>query len=295
MEHYEILIIGGGAAGMGACLAAEEKGCKSMLLVERSEQLGGVLNQCLHHGFGLGYFHENISGLEYASRFRARMESCSCKIMLNTMVTELTEDKTALLSGQGMLKRVSFDHCIMATGSRERSIYSLPVSGTRPAGVFTAGTAQRLVNLGGYDIGDQIVILGTGDIGQIMARRLSLHGKKILMMVELNERMGGLARNQKECVAAYHIPVRLKSTISRIYGKHRIEGVDVKNLDTGEVLYLPCDTLITAVGLIPERDLCNTWSRKPEWLHYCGNCDYIHPIVDSVTMQAEEVGKKIFD
>jgi len=291
MESFDILVIGGGAAGMAAALELSRGGAR-VLLAERSEALGGVLPQCIHHGFGLGYFSRDLTGPEYAAEFIKKIENSDVEVRLGTMVLELREDKTALLSSPKGAYDVAFGRCILCTGSRERSIGSLKVGGTRPAGVFTAGTAQKMVNLGGYDIGRRIVILGSGDIGQIMARRLTLLGREIVAMVEQNSRLGGLVRNQKNCIEAYNIPVILNATVERIHGAGRVSGVTVRHLDSGETEILPCDTLITAIGLIPERELM-AGIGQPEWLQLCGNCDYIHEIVDTVSAQAERLAAEI--
>lgn len=289
MESFDYLVIGGGAAGMAAALAAGEKGAR-VLLAERSGSLGGILNQCIHHGFGLGYFGQDLSGPEYAARFIEKIESSTVEVRLGTMVLELGGDKTALLSSCEGAERVEFEKCLLCTGSRERSIGSLRLGGTRPAGVFTAGAAQKMVNLGGYDIGKRIVILGSGDIGQIMARRLKLQGKEIVAMIEQRAELGGLVRNRKSCIEAHNIPVILNATVERIHGTGRISGVTVRHADSGESEILPCDTLITAIGLIPERELLEGLG-QPEWLKCCGNCDYIHEIVDTVSSQAENLMK----
>ena len=222
------------------------------------------------------------------------MES-DVEVLLGTTVLQL-QNKRALLTGECGVGWVAFRHCVLAAGCRERSIGSLPVCGTRPAGIFTAGTAQKLTNIGKYDVGDEIVILGSGDIGQIMARRFALCGKHVIAMIEQRGELGGLARNQQECIQAYHIPVILHATVDEILGEGRLSGVMVRYLDTGRREYLACRTLITALGLIPEQELIAPLCKNgvlPPWLHVCGNCDYVHEIVDSVTVQAEALGKKL--
>lgn len=297
MERYDLLIVGGGAAGMAAALAAESAGAKRILLCERSAYLGGILPQCIHNGFGLGYFREDLTGPEYAARFIGRMAASRAELRLETTVLEITADKTALLSAPGRVERIGFDRCILACGAREKPLGALPVSGTRPAGIFTAGQAQKLVNLGHYDIGNRIVILGSGDVGQIMARRFTLLGKQVAAMVEITDHLGGLVRNQKNCIEAYNIPVILNAAVTAVHGAGRIEGVTVRHLDTGAEERIDCDTLITAVGLIPERELARPLTAAdgtlPDWLVPVGNCDFIHEIVDAVTTQAEAVGTGI--
>ena len=294
MEHYELLVIGGGAAGMAAALAAERAGAARILLAERDATLGGILTQCIHSGFGLGYFHEDLTGPEYAARFTARIAQSGVEVCLETTVLELRADKSALLCSAQGLRRIAFDRCILASGARETPLGALNVSGTRPAGIFTAGQAQKLVNLGRYDIGQNIVILGSGDVGQIMARRFTLLGKKVVAMVEISDRLGGLARNQRSCSEAYHIPVIYSAAVREVHGSGRISGVTVEHLDTGAREHIACDTLVTAVGLIPERELAQPLTAPdgalPDWLVPVGNCDFIHEIVDAVTVQAEAAG-----
>lgn len=270
---------------MAAALSAEKRGM-GVLLAERAERLGGILPQCIHSGFGLGYFGEDLTGPEYARRFAEKIAASQVELRLNTMVLRLSADRTALLSGEEGLREVSFDRCILATGCRERPVGALPIHGTRPAGIFTAGAAQKMVNLGGYDIGSRIVILGSGDIGQIMARRFTLLGKTVVAIVEKEDRLGGLPRNRRNCIEDHNIPVILDATVEKICGEGRINGVVIRYLKTGELQRLDCDTLITAVGLIPERELAADIG-EPEWLSFCGNCEHVHEIVDAATMQAE--------
>lgn len=291
MKHVDLLVVGGGAAGMAAALAAKE--AKSILLIEREEELGGVLNQCLHEGFGLRYFGRSLTGTEYAEEFRRRVENSDVTVKTGTTVLRIDPDRTALLSGTEGFERVGFSRCILSTGCRERPLGAIDAAGTRPAGILTAGTAQRLVNRGGYEVGERIVILGSGDIGQIMARHFAQLGKEVVSMVELRNELGGLARNRKNCIEAYHIPVILSATVERVHGTGRIEGVTIVHVDTGEREYLACDTLVTALGLIPERELVSALHRDgayPDWLTLCGNCEHVHEIVDSVTAQAEAAG-----
>ena len=271
---------------MAAALSSLENGYRNVLIVERKESLGGILLQCTHKGFGLGYFGEDLSGIEYAERFRLLVQRSEIQVLCNTMVLRLYPDKTALLSGKDEVKTVSFDRCVLASGCREQTLYSLEIGGTRPAGIMTAGTAQKLMNVDELEIGDEIIILGTGDVGQIMAGQLSLSGKRIVAMIEKEDHPGGLKRNQEKYLKAFRIPVILNSVITGVRGRKRIEGVDVQNLRTGEISFLKCSTLLTAVGMIPETDLLKTSFGSdaiPDWLIKVGNCKYVHDIVDSVT------------
>ena len=298
MKKIDLLIIGAGAAGMSAALAASDNSNKSILIVERHGYTGGVLMQCLHNGFGLGYFGEDLTGTEYADKYKEKLKGHNIEILLNTMVLSINSDKTALISNENGVDLISFEKCILASGCRERTVNSLPVMGSRPSGIFTAGTAQKMVNIKNLDVGENIIILGSGDIGQIMARRFTLNGKKIIAMIEINDHLGGLKRNQINCIEAFNIPVIFNSTIDEICGSERIKGVYVKHLDSGEREYIECDTLISSLGLIPERELLNNIlinGELPDWIKLCGNCDYVHDIVDSVTKQGEELGAAIFN
>ena len=295
MERCDILIVGAGAAGMAAALGASRAGAGRILLVDRNEQPGGILPQCIHSGFGLTYFHEDLRGPDYAARFAALLRETPVEMRLDTAVLELRDDRTALLSGRGALERVAFRRCILCCGARERPAGALMLAGTRPAGVFTAGQAQKLVNLGGWDVGRRIVILGSGDIGMIMARRFTLLGREVVAMIEQNAVPGGLARNRKACIEQYHIPLRLRATVTRVHGMPRVTHVTVRDLDSGAETLLACDTLVTAVGLIPERELAAPLLRgggAPDWLSFAGNCARIHEIVDSVSAEALALGKE---
>ena len=286
-------MIGGGAAGMAAAKSAAEKG-RSVLLAERETELGGVLNQCLHRGFGLSWYGEDLTGADYARRFRSELETAPVTVRTGAEVLELSEDRTALISARTGLSRVGFQHCVLAAGCRERPIGALNAAGTRPAGVFTAGTAQRLVNIGHYGVGSEVVILGSGDVGQIMARQLTQAGKRVVAMVEQNDHLGGLARNRRVCVEAFRIPVLLRTTVEAVLGDQRVCGVTLRALDTGATWDEPCDTLITAAGLVPDRALLHPFGQTPlDWLHLSGNCDFVHDIVDSVTKEALALGASL--
>ncbi len=293
--HTNILVIGGGAAGMAAAAAAAEEG-KAVLLVDERPNLGGILPQCIHKGFGHGFYGQDLTGPEYCEREIRRFRSSGASCLSRAHVSQIRPDKTTLISNPGGLYRCSFDQCVLATGCREKNLYSLEISGTRPTGIYTAGEAQEMLNLGHYDIGSRIVMLGTGDIGQIVARRLIISGKTVVAMAEIKDHIGGMKRNHKECIEAYRIPVKLRSTVTRVHGWPALKAVTLRSLDTGDEELISCDTLITALGLVPETSAAellrgeNGW---PNWLHLCGNAAYVHEIVDGVTTEALRLGKAL--
>ena len=292
MENYDVLIVGGGAAGMAAALAAAEKG-RRVLLADREPALGGVLRQCVHSGFGRHVFGEDLTGVEYGRRYAEAVAASFVTVWTGAEVLTLTPERTALISSRAGLWRVGFAACVLAAGCREKPLGALNIAGTRPAGVFTAGTAQKLMNIGHCAVGREIVILGSGDVGQIMARQFVQSGRNVVAMVEQADSLGGLARNRRDCVEAYHIPVLLRTTVEEVLGAGRVRGVVLRDLDTGARQTLSCDTLVTAVGLVPDRALLEGLPGSdplPDWLHVSGNCDYVHDIVDSVTKEALILG-----
>lgn len=295
MKHYRMLIIGAGAAGITAAVSAARAGAEGICIVEREDRVGGVLNQCVHSGFGRGYFGEDMSGTEFAARLSQLLEravdgGADIRLRTGTIVTALTEERHAFLSARGLYEEVSFDTCVLASGCRETTLQSLPVAGTRPEGIFTAGEAQRMLNIYGRDVGDDIIILGTGDIGQIMARHYIEGGKNLIAMIEQSDKAGGLERNRRNILEKYNVPILLKSTITEVFGTDRVSAVKVRRLDSVEERIMECGTLVTAMGLIPERDLLKT-GEVPPWIRLCGNCDFVHDIVDSVCIGAEKLGK----
>ena len=225
MENTELLIIGAGAAGISAACAAWDAGCRDVMLADRLPYPGGVLPQCLHEGFGLAAFGKELTGPAYAERLAERLAQTGVRFLPGREVLAVTEEKTAVLSGSGGVEEIRFERLILATGSRERSIGALPVAGTRPAGVFTAGQAQEMINLHHWQLGRRVVILGSGDLGMILARRFTLEGKQVLAVLEQDESYGGMARNYRRCIEAYHIPIRYLCTIREIHGMPRITGV----------------------------------------------------------------------
>lgn len=299
MKEYKLLVIGAGAAGITAAVTAARNGMTGICIVERDASVGGVLKQCKHSGFGMGYYGEEMTGVEYANRLsdmldKACQEGADIEARLGTMVTRITDDRRAFLSSEGQYEEVSFDRCLLATGCREMTLQSLCIAGTRPEGIYTAGEAQRMLNVDGRDVGDDIVVLGTGDIGQIMTRHYLDAGKNVIAMIEKSDEVGGLERNRREIIERYNVPVILRSTVVEVFGDKRITAVKIRNLDTNEESVISCSTLITAMGLIPERDILD-WEEKqlPDWLSLCGNCDYVHDIVDSVSFQAEKLAMSL--
>ena len=274
MEHYDILIIGGGAAGIAAAKAAA--GAK-VLLADRKPRLGGVLLQCTHRGFG-----KNKSGTEYAADLIREFPE-TVTLALNTTVLSVSEKKTALLSGREFgRKEVSFSRLILASGCRETPAGALPIAGTRPGGVYTAGQMQELMNLHSVVPRGPVVILGSGDLGLIMARQLSQAGLSVTM-VEKGRCCGGMLRNQR-CLEEYPIRLICEDTVAQIHGEKSISGCTTKK---GE--YLPCGTLLIAVGLRPERELVSHLG-DPDWLHICGNCNQVHPMVEAVVQEGTRAG-----
>jgi NADPH-dependent 2,4-dienoyl-CoA reductase/sulfur reductase-like enzyme len=315
MDSHEIVVIGGGPAGMAAAVAAKEAGVENILLIERDRELGGILQQCIHNGFGLHRFKEDLTGPEFAERYIGRMGELGVPCKLDTTVLEITSNREVLyINAREGVRTVAAGAIILAMGCRERSRGAINIPGSRPAGVFTAGTAQRLINIEGYMVGRRIMMLGTGDIGLIMARRLTLEGAKVIAVLARKPYPGGLMRNVVQCLYDYDIPLLLRHTIVEIRGKDRVTGVLVADTDENsrpipgsEELY-ECDTLILSVGLIPENELSlsagveldpNTGgpfvdeSRQTSvpGIYACGNVVHVHDLVDFVVEESELAGR----
>lgn len=311
----DLAIIGGGPAGLAAAIAAHDAGIKNILLIERDSFLGGILNQCIHSGFGLHRFNEELTGPEYAMRYINMFNERKIPYLLNTIVTDMAGDKSLTLmnKNEGLIK-IRPGAVILAMGCRERPRGAMNIAGSRPAGVYTAGTAQRLINIDGLMPGKRVVIMGSGDIGLIMARRLTLEGAKVVGVYEIMDHSGGLKRNIVQCLDDFSIPLHYSKTVSKLIGRDRLEGVEVSDVDKnfnfipGSQERIDCDCLLLSVGLIPENEL----SRKAglvmdpksrgtrvdenlmtsvEGIFSCGNVLHVHDLVDNVSKEAEKAGK----
>ena len=310
MRKVDVVIIGGGAAGMSAAINLYDSNVKNLLIIERNHKLGGILNQCIHTGFGLEYFKEDLTGPEYASKLRAQVGSKKIPYMLNSSVVNLTAEKILTVSSKlNGVEQMQARAVLIATGCRERTRENIQVAGTRPAGVFTAGQAQNLININNYKIGNKVIIQGSGDIGLIMARRLSIEGYKVVKVLERDRFLYGLIRNKVQCLDDYGIPIDFNKEIVEIKGKNRVTGVSVYDLDNKTYEDYECDTVLFAVGLIPELELAKKagvslvdnfspcvnagYETSVSGVFVCGNSLHIHDLVDSVSVEAETVSEKI--
>ena len=315
MIQKELVIVGGGPAGMAAAVAAYDAGVRDILILERDWGLGGILRQCIHNGFGLHRFKEELTGPEYAYRYELQVRERDIPFKLNTMVLDISTDKviTAINSEDGAFQ-IKARAIILAMGCRERPKGALNIAGRRPSGIFTAGTAQRFVNIDGYMPGKRVVILGSGDIGLIMARRMTLEGAKVEAVCELMPYSGGLARNIEQCLNDFNIPLMLSHTVVEIHGKERVEGVTIAKVDENRKpiaetrKYIECDTLLLSCGLIPENELTKSagisidrvtngaivdQDRQTalDGVFACGNVLHVHDLVDYVSEESEIAGR----
>ncbi len=279
---------------MAAAVGAATGGLKRILLLERLPRLGGILNQCIHLGFGLQYFKEELTGTEYAGRYRRKVYERGIEVRTSSFVHRLTpRGEVTFVNSEGEFT-VSARHLIMATGCRERTREMLTVPGTRPAGIFTAGLAQEMVNIYGVMPGKEVVVIGSGDIGLIMARRMTLEGAKVHAVLEILDHLSGLIRNKVQCLDDFGIPLYLEHELLEITGRDRVEAIRYRNNQTGEQKILPCDTVLFSVGLIPEQDLLTDAGIKPgKGIHLVGNAAFIHDYVDAVTSEAEKLGESL--
>ncbi len=313
MINCDIAVVGGGPAGMAAAVAAYDSGVKDVVIIDRDEALGGILRQCIHNGFGLHKLGTELTGPEYAAVYAEKVKERNIKVYYETTVLSVSEDKTVTAqSSEGMIK-IQAKAVILAMGCRERSRGALNTPGTRPAGIYSAGTAQKLINCEGYMVGKRVVILGSGDIGLIMARRISLEGAKVEAVCEIMPYSGGLTRNIVQCLEDYDIPLYLSTTVAEIHGRKRLEGVTIAEVDEQRRIkeetrrFIPCDTLLLSVGLIPENEItraagieiCSDTSgasvdenrmTASEGIFACGNVLHVHDLVDYVSDEAEMAG-----
>ncbi len=315
MQHVDIAIIGGGPAGMAAAISAYDAGCRNILILEREEKLGGILRQCIHAGFGLHRFGQELTGPEYAHRFALEVKKRDISLLTSATVLDITPDKCiTVTSPEKGLFRLCAKAIVLAMGCRERSRGALTIPGTRPAGIYTAGTAQKWINMEGMMPGKEIVILGSGDIGLIMARRLTLEGAKVHAVLELMPHSSGLTRNIVQCLNDFDIPLYLSHTVAEIHGKERITGITMARVDENRSIieesktFLPCDTLLLSCGLIPENELSRrmgltispltkgvtvdeTRQSAIPGVFACGNVLHVHDLVDYVSEEAEIAGR----
>ena len=312
MRHCQAVVIGGGCGGLAAAAKLKQEGLKDVVLIEKDAELGGVLNQCIHNGFGLTTFKEQLSGPSFAERYEDQVVEAGVEVKLNTMVTHMSRDKVIeYVNQEEGYQKLQADIIILSVGCYERSRGALAISGDRPTGVYTAGQAQRYLNIDGYMVGKSVFILGSGDIGLIMARRMSLEGAKVLGVAELMPYSNGLPRNMKQCLDDFGIPLYLSHTVTNVYGEDRLEKIELAKVDEnrnpipGSEMYFDVDTLLLSVGLIPENSLAEeagidmdmstrgpivdeNYMTSVPGIFACGNGLHVHDLADFVTKQAGE-------
>lgn len=312
----DVAIIGGGPAGLAAAISAKEEGAQKVLIIERDNALGGILQQCIHPGFGLTRFNEELTGPEYYSRFADKANELGVDVLLNSMVLQIDSDKkeVSCVNSEYGLTKIEAGSIVLAMGCRERTRANIVIPGTRPAGIYTAGSAQRLVNRQNIMVGKKVVILGSGDIGMIMARRMSLEGAEVVMVVELMDYLAGLTRNRVQCLDDFGIPLKLAHTITKIEGNERVTGVYVAPVDENKKPikekeeFVECDTVLFSVGLIPENEITNKagisinritngpvvnqyMQTSKSSVFACGNVVHVNDLVDNVSKESEQAGK----
>ena len=312
MRHCQAVVIGGGCGGLAAAAKLKQEGLKDVVLIEKDAELGGVLNQCIHNGFGLTTFKEQLSGPSFAERYEDQVREAGVEVKLNTMVTHMSSDKIIeYVNREEGYQKLQADIIILSVGCYERSRGALAISGQRPTGVYTAGQAQKYLNIDGYMVGKRVFILGSGDIGLIMARRMSLEGAKVLGVAELMSYSNGLPRNMKQCLDDFGIPLYLSHTVTNVYGEERLERIELSKVDenrnpiSGSEMYFDVDTLLLSVGLIPENSLAEeagiamdmstrgpvvdeNYMTSVPGIFACGNGLHVHDLADFVTKQAGE-------
>lgn len=314
MIAHDLVIVGGGPAGMAAAVAAFDAGCRDVVILDREPELGGILMQCIHNGFGLHKLGRELTGPEYAAVYAQQVKERNIKVYAETMVTGVSSDRVVTAQNRQGILKIQAKAVILAMGCRERSRGALNICGSRPAGIYSAGTAQKLMNCMGYQVGKKIVILGSGDIGLIMARRMSLAGAKVEAVCEVMPYSGGLTRNIVQCLKDFGIPLYLSTTVVQIHGAKRLEGVTIAQVDErrkpvpGTERYIPCDTLLLSVGLIPENELTRSACIPMDpvtggamvdghcqtgvpGIFACGNVLHVHDLVDYVSEEAERAGR----